>query len=108
MKLKLVVWYLTTIKSLRNRNSFQNLNSVRRKPLKNIDIGVLLKDIWQIVCDAQTMKPPSPEMAFIFLAIQGLFHAYRNQDTGNFTWFEQEIPIISKIKLSVQFKKVTT
>ena len=31
---------------------FHNLKSARRKPPKNIDIGVLLKDIWQIVCEA--------------------------------------------------------
>ena len=84
IKLKLVIWQqqFAQIKSLRNRDRFQNIKSVRQKPPKNIDIGVLLKDIWQIVCDAQTMKPPSAEMAFIFLPIQGLFHAYGNQDMG--------------------------
>ena len=68
IKLKLVIWQqqFAQIKSLRNRDHFQSIKSVRQKPPKNIDIGVLLKDIWQIVCDAQTMKTPSPQMAFIF------------------------------------------
>ena len=95
IKRKLVIWQqqFAQIKStniyetdVRNRDRFQNLKSVRRKPPKNIDIDVLLKDIWQIVCDAQTMKPPSAEMAFVFLAIQGLFHAYGKQDMGKKIW----------------------
>ena len=54
------------------------------------------------------MKTPSPEMAFIFSRdprpLSGLLKTRMLETTG----FEQEFLIISKIKLSAQFKKVTT